>query len=336
MEIVYITDVHDNLRGLKKVFEKERPDLFIISGDLIYRAFFTEDKLYHFVDVQESLYQYIRKHNLNLDAYDLCTAILKNPQNYPVKLQHLAKEYKSMYFKAIEVMKKKYDLLRRLTGRYATSEVFFLPGNYDMDLQYTSLATQDMHKKFRKVLGISFAGYGGAPIYTPGIPEKISVIFREYKENGKLYSEPKEFFQRVNPEVLIIHNPAYGTLDRLFSYGHCGSIGIRDYLDQSRVRLVLSGHIHEDYGLLKIGQTFCLNPANFGKVDSFGGLKAGGYYCRIYLQKDQELFLRKVQLLRLVENEVVPILQIKIDKNLRCQEIIENPKEFHNLGHFLR
>ncbi|MDW8307145.1 MAG: metallophosphoesterase [Leptospiraceae bacterium] len=336
MEIVYITDVHDYLRGLKKVFQVERPDLFLISGDLIYKAFLTQEKLYHFAEIQDYLYQYTRRYELATSVHELCEKITQKPENYSLKLQQYAREYLNLEQQAVENMKRRYALLRSLAGRYATTNVFFLPGNYDMDLQYTALAAQDMHKKMRKIMGISIAGYGGAPVYTPGIPERISVVFHEYHENNLLMSEPREFFRRTQPEILLIHNPAYGTLDRLASYGHCGSLGIREFIDEHPVRLVLSGHVHEDYGLLKIGQTFFLNPSNFGPVDTIYGPQEGGYFCRIQLQKDEKVYVRRVSLMRLYGEEIYPVLHIKIDRNLRCQEIIENEAEFQIIKRFLR
>jgi len=61
MEILYLTDIHDNLKRLRYVIRNTEADLYIISGDLIYKAFFTETKLYEFVTLQEEFYYYLSK-----------------------------------------------------------------------------------------------------------------------------------------------------------------------------------------------------------------------------------------------------------------------------------
>ncbi|GIX40614.1 MAG: hypothetical protein KatS3mg129_0347 [Leptospiraceae bacterium] len=74
--------------------------------------------------------------------------------------------------------------------------------------------------------------------------------------------------------------------DRIPRYGHVGSMGIRNYLDENIPILVLSGHIHEDYGIYinKKGTVF-LNPSNFGGVESVYGYMEGGIFAEIYIDE---------------------------------------------------
>ncbi len=336
MEILYLTDVHDNLKGLRSIVLKTHADLYIFSGDLIYKAFLTEDKLYSYLELQDEFQQFLSKLKLDVSPFELSVMILEEPEKYPPQWQGKADLYRILFKQAAENMKTRYQIIYNLVKKYSRAPVIFIPGNYDMDLQYTALYQMDMHKKCKTIDGIKFSGYGGAPVFTPGIPQKISVVFDEYKENGKLYSEPYEHFNRCKPDVMIIHNPAYGTLDKIQGRGHAGSWGIREYIDENYPLLVLSGHVHEDFGLLKIGKTWCLNSSNFGGVDSLYGVQEGGTFVKLVLRKSSgsEVYLRKLTLFRLVNDDIYPLTDIELDKNMRASEKVLNTKYYR--GDFLR
>jgi len=223
-------------------------------------------------------------------------------------------------------MKDKYQILKDLVEKYAKAEVMFVPGNYDMDLQYTALYPYDLHKKCRDINGMKFCGYGGAPIATSGIPEMVSVMFYEYSVAGKLHSEPYEFFREHKPDVLMLHNPAYATLDKIPSFGPVGSIGIRQYLDEYDPRLVLSGHVHSDYGVMKLGNSYCINPGNFGAVDSMTGWDPGGFFCRIKIEKDatNRVNLNSVKIYKCEKKEISPLLEVVVDGKLMKENILND------------
>lgn len=336
MEIIYLTDIHDDLKQLRYVVQSTSADLYIISGDLIYKAFYTEDKLYHFLEVQEYLYAHIKREKLNLNPYELAKKVLQTPEKYSLKLKLESAEYRLLFQQAALNMKEKYQVIADLIKKYASANVIMIPGNYDMDLQYTALHYVDLHKRSVEVNGVRFTGYGGAPIVTPGIPEMLSVAFHEYESSGRLESEPREFMKSHEADVLVIHNPAYGTLDKLPSHGHCGSLGIREYIDNFNPSLVLSGHVHEDYGLLKTGKSYCLNPSNFGGVETPAGYEPGGYFSSVVLEKDEKVFVRQVTEYRLLENTIKKISEVKIDRNLRARELVYEDNEFNQMGRFLR
>ncbi|MEI6125491.1 MAG: hypothetical protein WCQ99_02955, partial [Pseudomonadota bacterium] len=61
-------------------------------------------------------------------------------------------------------------------------------------------------------------------------------------------------------------------------------IGIRDFVDQHEVSLVLSGHMHEDWGsIFKQGKVF-INPSNFGRIVEVHRTKKGGYFAEFFLE----------------------------------------------------
>jgi Icc-related predicted phosphoesterase len=336
MEIIYLTDIHDDLKNLRQVLLNTQADLYIISGDLIYKAFFTDKLLYEFVYIQEEFFAYLVQNEIQGTPSELAVSINRMPENYPAGFGKKAMDYLSLFQKASENMKSKYQLLKNLVDKYARAELIVLPGNYDLDLQFTALYLFDLHKKCRTINGIKFCGYGGAPIATSGIPEMVSVVFYEYIIDGKIYSEPQTFFESTNPDIVLLHNPAYGTLDKLASFGRVGSHGIRNYIDNFHPALVLSGHIHSDYGILKIDRTICINPSNFGKVDSLNGHEIGGYFCRIQIENGNKVSVKSVMLHRIVDKIPIEVAQFNIDPDLTIHTRVLHEKEYDKLGGFIK
>ena len=164
------------------------------------------------------------------------------------------------------------------------ADIITIPGNYDMDLTETALAPWNLHLQTRIINGITFAGYGGSPVFTPGIPDNLRVAYNELRQEGRLMSEPYDFFTKSKPDVILLHQPAYGYLDKLATYGSIGSIGVRDYVECSNVRLVLSGHMHEDWGAVFHGGKAFLNPSNFGRVVEIHRIKKGGYFTEFTME----------------------------------------------------
>lgn len=59
--------------------------------------------------------------------------------------------------------------------------------------------------------------------------------------------------------VLVSHVPPYGAQDKAFIGMHGGSKELRELVDKFKPKLVLCGHIHEDPGITKIGDTTIVN-----------------------------------------------------------------------------
>lgn len=339
MKIIYFTDIHDARKQLRTVFEQKKTDLYIVSGDLIYKAFLTEDKLFHFVSVQESMYAYMRLHKLHTPPYELSSEILRQPNRYPQEMQTLAADYRLLFQKASYNMKSKYSIFRSLFSRYSKAPVMSVPGNYDMDLQYTAMQDVDLHLQSREFFGLKFSGYGGAPIITSGIPDLLSVVFHEYQDElGKNISEPYQFFTKEKPDIAVIHNPAYGRFDTLAGFGCVGSQGIRNYVDEQKPSLVLSGHIHEDCGLMLREQTFFLNSSNFGAVENvYGSEEGGGYFCEIdFKEVSKKLEPSCFTLYRLYQNQIIEVAKVEIDNNGKPQETFLNTNHLFSFGGFLK
>jgi Icc-related predicted phosphoesterase len=331
MKIIYLTDIHDALKELRVLLSTTEADLYLLSGDILYKAFYDDDKVYEFVCLQEDFWNLARNLKKKIVPFDLASDILRFPENYgnDANLQKKATEYRQLFEKATKNMKDKYETIEGLIQKFSNAESVMLPGNYDIDLRYTALRDRDMHQHEKTISGLKFAGYGGAPIATSGIPEKLAVGYHEKTENGQLFSEPQDYFEEEAPDIMLVHNPAYGFFDRVPGLGHVGSQGIRNYLDQADPMLVVSGHVHEDYGVALRGGTTFLNPSNFGGVDSPYGWQAGGAYAEVYVEKDASgsRFVSEVNIMRLVDDRSVTLSEIAINGEQPRQKIIEKNRE---------
>ncbi|MDZ4724646.1 MAG: metallophosphoesterase [Leptospira sp.] len=307
MKIVYLTDIHDGLHGLKKILQNTEADLYLFSGDIIYKAFFSYDRIIDFCGVQEELYYLLNESHDDSTPFDFTTKAIRFPEKFSTAIVEKSYKYRDLYKIAAKTMKDKYEIIEKLILRYAKSPVYCLPGNYDLDLQYTELYQREIHRKSFELGNLKFSGYGGAPIWTSGIPEKLTVVFHEYTKQGKNYSEPEDFFREELPDICVIHNPAYGFFDKIPGVGNVGSQGIRRYLDDESPSLVVSGHVHEDQGIIKKRGTVYINPSNFGAVESVYGFQEGGYFAEIILDGKQVVQSNLCQLVNDEWNRLIEV-----------------------------
>lgn len=71
--------------------------------------------------------------------------------------------------------------------------------------------------------------------------------------------------------------------------------------------LVVSGHVHEDQGIVKKSKTVFLNPSNFGAVDSVFGFQPGGFFSEIFLENG---LVETVKLNRLVDHKIRLLMDV--------------------------
>jgi len=106
-----------------------------------------------------------------------------------------------------------------------------------------------LHLNCIKIQGVNFVGASG----TVPVPFRSRVALRE----KRLISQLKFLLDRES--VFIAHPPPYGTLDRVMGLFHAGSHAVKDLIDETQPRLMLCGHIHEDFGHKRIGNTHVVN-----------------------------------------------------------------------------
>ena len=82
-----------------------------------------------------------------------------------------------------------------------------------MDLKYTSLHEQDLHLHWYQLDHLRIAGYGGADVWTAGIPERYIVKYRAGIGVDDKHNEMYRFFKAVKPDIIVTHQPPYGIHD---------------------------------------------------------------------------------------------------------------------------
>lgn len=64
----------------------------------------------------------------------------------------------------------------------------------------------------------------------------------------------------VQADIIISHGPPYGIGDRVLPFGeHVGSTSLNAFIQVEQPPLVINGHIHEDRGVERLGNTTVIN-----------------------------------------------------------------------------
>ncbi len=129
---------------------------------------------------------------------------------------------------------------------------YVLPGNcdtWDVPQAISSIAV-NMHGRSTEILGHYMAGLGGGTISPFNSPFELT----ENEIDSGLRPISKKGM------ILMTHAPAFDTLDHIPNGTPVGSHAIRKIIDDFEPILAVSGHIHEDIGIKKIGKTICVNP----------------------------------------------------------------------------
>ncbi len=105
--------------------------------------------------------------------------------------------------------------------------VLAIPGNmdpFDVDEAIARSAARNPHREPVEHQGVRFSGLGEGPC-----------------------------------DVLVVHEPPRGVLDRVATGAHIGSQAVRDYVEHHHPRVVVCGHVHECPGIERLGHTTVVN-----------------------------------------------------------------------------
>lgn len=145
---------------------------------------------------------------------------------------------------------------------YAVNEtILAVAGNCDQPSVGEYLDERDMnaHGTARLTNGLCCVGVSGSlpcPGATP--QEQGEDVFARVLEQGIQNASD------ACPLVVMSHQPAYGTtVDTLRGGQFCGSYAVRQCIETHEPVLAISGHIHEAFGVDRLGKTTLVNPGAF-------------------------------------------------------------------------
>ena len=166
------------MNGLKLLLSETVADLYIIAGDLIDIPFYNMNTAINYHELQSYFHGLrVRMHKEYMNIEDFVDELLDQP-NFDEDIEEKGTKYQQYTIRARRVLQQKYKVLENILATKQNAQVFSLPGNYDMDLKYTSLHERDLHLHWHEDHGLKIAGYGGADIWTPGIPERYVIRYR--------------------------------------------------------------------------------------------------------------------------------------------------------------
>ena len=325
MRIIYVTDIHGAFERVKTLLSETVADVYIIAGDLIDIPFYNMSTAINYHELQSyfhGLRARMQKESMIIE--DFVDALLDSPE-ISEEIEEKGTKYQRDTIRARRVLQQKYKVLENILSMKHKSLIFALPGNYDMDLKYTSLHERDLHMHWHDMRGLRVAGYGGANIWTPGIPERYVVPYAGNDDVESGHNEMYNFFKAIKPDIIVSHQPAHGIHDRVNQFGTSGSPALRQYCDNNPVLICLTGHIHMDWGFQFSEETIYLNPSNFGEVTTLtGGVSEGGFFYAIEMEGRH---ISKIIFKKIVEDRIHDIADYYPQKSGYWQEtIIDNDR----------
>ncbi len=324
MRLIYAADIHGAFEKVKTLLCETVADVYIISGDLIDIPFYNMGMAIRYHELQTYFHGVRgRMGKIGMGVEDFVDELLDLPDT-PDEMRRKGLPYQQYTIRARRVMQQKYKVLENIIALKQKSRVFCLPGNYDMDLKYTALHAQDLHLHWYQLGHLRIAGYGGADVWTAGIPERYIVNYRAGIGVDEKHNEMYRFFKAVKPDIIVTHQPPYGIHDGVSSTGPSGSPTLRSFCDSNPVILSLSGHIHAACGFQVVEDTVYLNPSNFGEVTEITAeVNEGGFFAAIEIEEKRVV---KVILKKIVDERIYDIADYFIRDGRWKERIIDRER----------
>lgn len=122
-------------------------------------------------------------------------------------------------------------------------DVIGVIGNCDpigVEEAYKEVGADYIHLNPVGIDGVKFIGLSGS--------NYSDEILKEFKELSR------------DSDVFVLHQPPYSYLDKTSRGKNIGNEKLLSIIDENKPRLVLSGHVHEDKGIIEEEETIYLNP----------------------------------------------------------------------------
>lgn len=324
MKLIYLTDIHGAFESVKSLLYETIADVYIVAGDLIDIPFYNMDTAIRYHELQSYFHAMRRKTgNDDMVIEDFVDQMLEKP-DVPEDIEEKGTKYQQYTIRARRVMQQKYKVLENIISLKQTANVFCIPGNYDMDLKYTSLSGRDLHRHSYTIENIKISGYGGADIWTAGIPERYVVRYKAGIGINDRQNEMYQFFLETKPDIIVCHQPPHGVHDRISFVGPSGSPALRTFCDNNPVILCLSGHVHNEWGFEVIENTIYLNPSNFGEVTGItGDVFEGGFFYEILIEQNR---VENIVFKKIADRRIYDVAEYTKKDNRWKEELIDHER----------
>ena len=265
MKIIYLTDIHGSLSSVYSLLNETAADLYLIGGDILAMPFYSVEQSMEFYGLRDHLYRIMKeKGTASTDIHEFASETGSDTLCDP-ETRSLALRFLDMSSSASESMTRKYSIFERILGIKPDVPIFLVPGESDMDLERTAVSHRNIHFKTVDTGNLVVAGFG-APGFHSTLP-------------GNSLPDPALFLESASPDIILSYYPPRGIFRPDHSETGPGSQVLRDFCDRSGVSICLSGHSHEEWGLIYSNGTLFLNPSNFGGIpDMSGGPSEGGFF----------------------------------------------------------
>lgn len=117
-----------------------------------------------------------------------------------------------------------------------------------------------LHGRGGMISGVGFFGLGGSN----KTPMRTRTEYSE-EELWDFLCSGYEQIKNAETIVLISHVPPRGLRDRTFFGKRVGSTSVKKFIDENRIDICLSGHIHEASGYEYYNNTLVVNTGSFKK-----------------------------------------------------------------------
>ncbi|WP_425447233.1 metallophosphoesterase family protein [Dethiothermospora halolimnae] len=248
MLCIYTSDLHSrktHFKRLLKLYEKHRPELIIIGGDLFE---YTHDK--------EEQLRFLENYLKNFfTMFSVPIVILPGNCDWPVSIDTLDKLKPSN----IHIINR--DKFININGLKIRGYEYITPPPFSQKHWVKRDLKED------KVF------VGENSYITDKNGEIIKVEADYLNKIPSIEEDLEDTF--TSDSIWVTHNPPYGTnLDIIHENIHIGSKALLKKIQDLKPKLVLSGHVHESPIMSgkyidNVGDTTCINP---GQADRFHGV----------------------------------------------------------------